>query len=85
MQLGIDKFIQKVTQILELDDFESKESDKKSIKALLKKLEQRESKLHKRLKKDITKDDREDIEEELEIIAVQTEKGTHLLKDLKNR
>ncbi|MEA2028632.1 MAG: hypothetical protein U9N49_06620 [Campylobacterota bacterium] len=82
--MGIIKFISKVTQLLELKDFEEKKSDKKSIKLLIKKLEQRQHKLHKKLKKDIIKDDREDIAEELEIIEIQMHKGKKILKELKS-
>lgn len=82
--MGIVKFISKVTQLLELKNFEEKKSDKKSIKSLLKKLEQREAKLQKKLKKDMSKKDREDITEELEIIEVQMHKGKKILKELKS-
>ncbi|MBN2823824.1 MAG: hypothetical protein JXQ76_00755 [Campylobacterales bacterium] len=82
--MGIAKFIEKATKILEIEDFEPKESDKKSIKSLLKKLEQRQGKLQKRLKKEITKDERSDCEDELESIVTQIENGEALLKELKN-
>jgi len=81
--MGMVKFINKVTQLLQLEEFEPKESDKKSIKILLKKLAQRRHKLKKKLKKEIKKSEREDAQEEIDIITVQIQKGTKILKELK--
>jgi len=81
--LGIAKFIEKAAKILEIEEFEPKESEKKSIKSLLKKLEQRQGKLKKRLKKELTRDERSDCEDELEIVTTLMEQGEVLLKEFK--
>jgi len=76
-------FIKKVTQLLGLKDFQSRESDEKSIKVLLKKLAKRKHKIARNIKKETSKREREDLLEELEIVQMQIEKGTKILKAFK--
>ena len=76
--MGINKFISRVKELLELDEFE-KAGKKKSVKRLLEKLRARERELNEALSRKPKKKEAKEIKEELEIIAVQIKKGEKIL------
>ncbi len=76
--MGINKFINRVKELLELDEFE-KAGKKKSVKRLLEKLRARERELNEALSRKPKKKEAKEIKEELEIIAVQIKKGEKIL------
>ena len=79
--MGIKKFIQSVTESLELDDFK-KLSKKKSIKNLLKKLNSKKDAIDKSLKEKLDKKAKKELLEEREIILCQIKKGEKILSKL---
>jgi len=80
--MGINKFISRVKELLELDEFE-KAGKKKSVRRLLEKLGSKESTLKKSLKKkELKKKELKELKEELAIISIQIKKGEKILSEL---
>jgi DNA-binding transcriptional regulator GbsR (MarR family) len=79
--MGINKFINRVKELLELDEFE-KAGKKKSVKRLLEKLRARERELNEALSKKHRKKEAKELKEELSIVTVQIKKGEKILKEL---
>ncbi len=79
--MGIKKFIKKVKQTLELDDYVI-EGKKKSLKDLLKKLNERKKSINKSLESSPGKKETKELKEELEIVSLQIKKGKKILHEL---
>jgi len=79
--MGINKFINRVKELLELDEFE-KAGKKKSVKRLLEKLRARERELNEALSQKPRKKEAKELKEELSIVTVQIKKGEKILKEL---
>jgi len=79
--MGVKKFIELVTETLDLDKMK-KSSKKKSVKNLLKKLNSKKDAIEKLLKDKLDKKKKKELNEEKEIILFQIKKGEAILKKL---
>ncbi len=82
--MGIKKFVNDVTDVLGLKDFEEQKK-KKAVKKLLKKLEKKREEVENKLSTHPKDKQSKELADELELIHYQIKKGKKLLEKLEKK